>query len=63
MNQLELVHLPAPEMRQWRAVIKYRQHLVGRRTDIKNHVRELLMREGVLLRYINCSLASFATRC
>jgi transposase len=49
MNQLELVHVPAPEMRQWRAVIKYRQHLVGRRTDIKNHVRELLVREGVVL--------------
>src|SRR6266480_110612 len=25
------------------------QHLVGRRTDIKNHVRELLVREGVIL--------------
>src|SRR5215210_4337201 len=49
MNQLELVHLPAPAVRQWRAVIKYRQHLVGRRTDIKNHVRELLVREGVIL--------------
>jgi transposase len=49
MNQLELVHVPAPQIRQWRAVIKYRQHLVGRRTDIKNHVRELLVREGVLL--------------
>ena len=49
MNQLELVHVPAPEIRQWRAVIKYRQHLVGRRTDIKNHVRELLVREGVIL--------------
>ncbi len=49
MNQLELVHVPAPEIRQWRAVIKYRQHLVGRRTDIKNHVRELLVREGVVL--------------
>lgn len=49
MNQLELVHVPAPEIRQWRAVIKYRQHLVRRRTDIKNHVRELLVREGVVL--------------
>jgi transposase len=49
MNQLELVHVPAADIRQWRAVIKYRQHLVGRRTDIKNHVRELLVREGVIL--------------
>jgi transposase len=49
MNQLELVHVPAADIRQWRAVIKYRQHLVGRRTDIKNHMRELLVREGVIL--------------
>lgn len=49
MNQLELVHVPAAAIRQWRAVIKYRQHLVRRRTDIKNHLRELLVREGVVL--------------
>ncbi len=49
MNQLELVHMPEPKIRQWRAVINYRQHLVGRRTQIKNHLRELLVREGVLL--------------
>ena len=49
MNQLELVHVPRPEVRQWRAVINYRQHLVGRRTQIKNHIRELLVREGVVL--------------
>ena len=49
MNQLELVHIPAPEIRQWRAVINYRQHLVGRRTQIKNHLRELMVREGVVL--------------
>ena len=30
MNQLELVHMPEPKIRQWRAVINYRQHLVGR---------------------------------
>lgn len=49
MNQVELVHVPAAKIRQWRAVINYRQHLVGRRTQIKNHVRELLVREGILL--------------
>ena len=49
MNQLELVHIPQPQVRQWRAVINYRQHLVGRRTQIKNHLRELLVREGVVL--------------
>ena len=49
MNQLRLVHVPQSEMRQWRALIAYRQHLCQRRTKIKNHLRELLLREGQLL--------------
>ena len=49
MNQLRLVHVPSSEMRQWRALITYRQHLVQRRTKIKNHIRDLLLREGQLL--------------
>lgn len=49
MNQLRLVHVPQSEMRQWRALITYRQHLVQRRTKIKNHIRDLLLREGQLL--------------
>jgi len=49
VNQLRLVHVPSSEMRQWRALIAYRQHLVQRRTKIKNHIRDLLLREGQLL--------------
>jgi transposase len=49
VNQLRLVHVPEAQMRQWRALIAYRQHLVQRRTKIKNHIRELLLREGQLL--------------
>lgn len=49
VNQIRVVHVPAIEVRQWRALITYRQHLVGRRTKIKNHVRDLLQREGKLL--------------
>ena len=49
MNQLRLVHVPTSEIRQWRALITYRQHLVQRRTKIKNHIRDLLLREGQLL--------------
>ena len=49
VNQLRLVHVPASELRQWRALIAYRQQLVERRTKIKNHIRELLLREGQLL--------------
>ena len=49
MNQLRLVYVPQSEIRQWRALIAYRQHLVQRRTKIKNHIRDLLLREGQLL--------------
>jgi transposase len=48
-NELDLVHVPQTEMRQWRALIAYRHHLVQRRTKIKNHIRDLLLREGQLL--------------
>src|SRR5260370_42048701 len=46
VNQLRPVHGPQVEIRQWRALIAYRQHLVRRRTKIKNHVRDLLPGEG-----------------
>src|SRR4029079_505859 len=49
VNQLREVYIPQIEVRQWRALITYRQHLVGRRTKIKNHLRDLLVREGQLL--------------
>jgi transposase len=49
VKQLKMVHLPQKGTRQWRALINYRQQLVGRRTKIKNHIRDLLSREGRLL--------------
>ena len=49
VNQLREVYIPAVAVRQWRALITYRQQLVGRRTKIKNHIRELLLREGKLV--------------
>ena len=49
VNQLRTVHVPQVEVRQWRALIAYRHHLVRRRTKIKNHIRDLLQREGQLL--------------
>lgn len=49
VNQLREVYIPSIEVRQWRALITYRQHLVGRRTKIKNHIRDLLVREGQIL--------------
>lgn len=48
LGELKLVHLPERELRQWRALINYRQQLVRRRTRIKNHLRALLVRENLL---------------
>ena len=49
VNQLREVYVPEKEMRQWRALITYRQRLVQRRTKIKNHIRDLLQREGKMM--------------
>jgi len=49
VNQLREVYIPPIAVREWRALITYRRHLVGRRTQIKNHVRDLLVREGHIL--------------
>ncbi len=49
VNQLRTVYIPQIEVRQWRALITYRQRLVRRRTQIKNHIRDLLLREGQIL--------------
>jgi transposase len=47
LGDLKLVHVPEREIRQWRALINYRQQLVRRRTKIKNHLRALLVRENL----------------
>ena len=49
VNQLRTVHIPRLEVRQWRAMIAFRQQLVRRRGKIKNHIRDLLLSEGQLL--------------
>jgi transposase len=49
VNQLREVHIPAIEVRQWRALIAFRQQLVRRRGRMKNHIRDLLVSEGQLL--------------
>lgn len=49
LEQLDLVHVPERGVRQWRALISYRQQLVRRRTRIKNHLRSLLEREALAL--------------
>lgn len=49
VNQIREVHIPRIEVRQWRALIAFRQQLVRRRGRIKNHIRDLLVSEGKLL--------------
>lgn len=49
VNQLREVHIPTISMRQWRALIAYRQQLVRRRARVKNTIRDLLLREGQIL--------------
>jgi transposase len=49
VNQVREVYIPPREVRQRRALITYRQQLVRRRTQIKNHIRDLLLREGQIL--------------
>jgi transposase len=47
LGQLELVHVPEREIRQWRYLINYRHRLVQQRTKAKNRIRELLNGEGL----------------
>ena len=49
VNQIKAVYIPEIEVRQWRALIAFRQQLVRRRGRIKNHIRDLLVSEGQLL--------------
>ena len=43
-KQLPTVYMPPGEVRQWRAIIRYRQALVERRTAVKNSIRAMLLR-------------------
>jgi transposase len=49
VNQIEEVYIPKRAVRQWRALIAFRQQLVRRRARMKNHIRDLLVSEGELL--------------
>jgi transposase len=49
MDSLPTVHVPKASVRQWRALIEYRHHLIGRRTAIKNSIRSIYERQGINL--------------
>jgi transposase len=46
-EELPLVHMPSPQVRQWRAFIRYRKNLANRRTAIKNNIHALVERAGL----------------
>jgi transposase len=48
MGQLPIVHMPSKAVREWRSLIEYRQSLKERRTAIKNSIRSILTREGMV---------------
>jgi transposase len=47
LGQLPTVVLPDPPTRQWRALISYRQKLVGRRVALQNRIRAVLVGQGL----------------
>ena len=47
VNQLPLVHMPSPQVRQKRMLIAYRHKLVERRTGIKCQIHAILDRQGL----------------
>lgn len=49
LGRIPLVHVPKPEVRQWRSLIAYRHALVERRTQIKNNIRSVFDRQGLIL--------------
>ncbi len=49
MGELPTVPMPSREARQYRALVKYRDRLVGRRTALQNHIRAVCQAQGVLL--------------
>jgi transposase len=47
LGQLPTVVIPPKQTREWRALIGYRQALVGRRVTLQNQVRALLVGQGL----------------
>jgi len=50
MGQLPTVHMPKKDVREKRALIKYRQRLVSHRTTIKNTIRAIFARQGIVIK-------------
>lgn len=49
-DTLPTVYMPARGVRQWRQLIRYRHELVNDQTQIKNRIKAIFTREGVVCR-------------
>lgn len=49
LGELPTVHMTTPEVRQRRALVGFRQRLVGQRTSIRNRIRALFQSRGITL--------------
>ncbi len=49
LGELPTVPMPSKAAREYRALVEYRDRLVGRRTAAQNRIRALCQRHGVLL--------------
>jgi transposase len=49
LGRIPQVHVPKSEVRQWRSLIAYRHALVERRTQVKNNIRSIFDRQGLIL--------------
>lgn len=49
-GQVRTVVIPDAATREWRALIEYRTRLVAERTRIKNHLKAILRRQGMVTR-------------
>lgn len=49
-DSLPTVYMPGRDVRQWRQLIRYRSELVSDQTRIKNRIKAILTREGVVVK-------------
>ena len=59
LGQLPTVDLPAADVRNWRALIAYRQRLVAKRVAVQNRLRALLVGQGLAA---PCGAAAWSER-
>lgn len=52
LDQIPEAWRPTPRVRQYRALVRHRQHVLGRRTSVKNKLRRVLSNYNADLKYL-----------